>query len=157
MRPKKFLIFVPIFPRGYIFQQRENHLRMVVLDHFLKLKVKWCLGRALLVHTVNCWKSAVLLLTTTEPNQPNCSQIGSRWWLIKIIHISFNKQLHFRVEPRVSIKIPEIRLKVAKYFWNRGSTLLSCLTILGSNVKSEAQGSKMEFLMKKMSKGYEKF
>ena len=40
-----------------------------------------------------------------------------------------------KVKPRVAIKIPKMRLKVAmkflSIFWNRGSRLLSCLIILG--------------------------
>ena len=40
----------------------------------------------------------------------------------------FYNQPHFRVEPRVAIKIPKMRLKVAmkllSILWNRGSRLL---------------------------------
>ena len=56
--------------------------------------------------------------------------------IVSGLHILFYKQPQFRVEPRVALKIPKMRLKVevTKYFWNRGSRSLSNLTILGSNV-----------------------
>ena len=44
--------------------------------------------------------------------------------------------------------------EVVKYFWNRGSRLLSCLSVLGSNVwktsKTKLRGSRMELLIKTM-------
>ena len=56
---------------------------------------------------------------------------------IYITHF-FYKQPHFRVEPRVAIKIPKMKLKVAMKLLSisgiRSSRLLSFLSILGSNV-----------------------
>ena len=48
-------------------------------------------------------------------------------WQIFGRYTFFYKQPHFRVGPRVAIKIPKMRLscyEVAKYIWTRGSTLL---------------------------------
>ena len=54
-----------------------------------------------------------------------------------LTHFSY-KQPHFRVEPRVAIKIPKMRLKVAMKLLNIFG-IEACLTILGSNVLYEKQ------------------
>ena len=72
------------------------------------------------------------------------------------LHILY-KQLFFRVEHRVAIKMPEMKLKVAmklliifgiealtcyevaNYFWNRGSRLPNFSIISGSNVRKTSK------------------
>ena len=54
--------------------------------------------------------------------------------LLKIIVKSFWPMLH-TIVLELSFEAQSCYYEAAKYFWNRGSTLLSCLTILGSNLR----------------------
>jgi hypothetical protein len=110
---------------------QENHGAYTMCCKKITIAISVAKKRKILKDITNNDKNAKRLRRSGDANQ---------------IHIFFYKQPHFRVEPRVAIKNSQNEAQscyeVAKYFWNRGSRLLSCLTFLGSNVWRTSKNSR---------------